>query len=57
MKEKAAEIVLEEKLHIIETEEIIEAEIPTPVQEIIKVDGKFVPKNQILKSKFKILYE
>lgn len=46
MKEKAAEIVLEEKLHIIETEEIIEAEIPKTVQEIFKVDGKFSPNNQ-----------
>lgn len=46
MKEAAAanEIIVEEKIHISEIEEIIEEEIPIPVQEMfvtkVETDGK-----------------
>lgn len=48
--ETVKEIVVEEKLHITEIEETIEAEIPLPVEELTsvpKVDGKF-PQKKIL---------
>lgn len=57
MKEKADEIVFEEKLHITETEEIIEAEIPLTVQELTKVDGNFLPQRMLKIFKFKIHLE
>lgn len=47
--EKVKEIVVEEKLHITEIEETIEAEIPLPVEELTsvpKVDGKFPRKEK-----------
>lgn len=46
--ETAKEIIMEEKIHITETEEVIEEEIPAPVKEVslktVANDGKDSPK-------------